>query len=62
MQSKNNTQSAVQPKVITGTPWAWGFEDGAKGQSVYTGYHLFAGPKLTEYRKGWAEGKRIKQH
>lgn len=50
--------AAVNPKRVTGVAWAWGFEDGANGKSVYTGYHLFVGRKLSEYRRGWAEGRR----
>lgn len=46
------------PKVIPSIAWAWGFEDGAQRKSIYTGYHLFAGVKLGEYKRGWAEGKR----
>jgi len=65
MQHNRNT-TAVQPqsfvKVITGTPWAWGFEDAAKGKSVYTGYHLFVGAKLSEYKRGWSEGRKIRSH
>ena len=44
--------------IITGVPWAWGFEDGAKGESIYTGYHLFTGAQLTEYKCGWQAGQR----
>lgn len=62
MQKQNSTQSANQPKVITGTPWAWGFEDGAKGNSFYTGYHLFTGAKLSQYKAGWREGRKVRSH
>jgi hypothetical protein len=65
MQHKNST-TAVQPqsfaKVITGTPWAWGFEDGAKGNSVYAGYHIYTGSKLVEYKRGWSEGRKVRSH
>lgn len=60
MQSNRNTQTAVRAKVVTGVPWAWGFEDGAKGKSFYTGYHLFAGAKLAQYKAGWREGRNVK--
>lgn len=43
---------------ISGVPWAWGFEDGAQGKSIYTGYHLFTGKKLVEYKRGWGAGRR----
>lgn len=43
--------------IITSVPWAWGFADGARGESVYTGYCLFVGPQLAEYQRGWAAGK-----
>lgn len=52
----------VQPKVITGTPWAWGFEDGAEGVTIYNGYHLFVGRKLTEYKQGWAQGRKARSN
>lgn len=52
----------VQPKLIPSTAWAWGFEDGAKGVTVYAGYHLFAGRKLSEYRRGWNEGRKARSH
>lgn len=65
MQTKNST-TTVQPqsfaKVITSTAWAWGFEDGAKGKSFYTGYHLFAGAKLSQYKRGWCEGRKVRSH
>lgn len=47
-----------QPKVIPSLAWAWGFEDGAQRKSIYTGYHIFAGVKLSEYKRGWVEGRR----
>ena len=62
MQPQNSTQPIRQPKVITGVPWAWGFEDGAKGESIYAGYHLFAGAKLAQYKRGWREGRKSKRH
>lgn len=62
MQAENNTQSVVQPKVITGLPWAYGFEDGAQGRSHLNGVDLFAGAQLREYRRGWSEGSKVKQH
>lgn len=44
--------------MITVTlPFAWGFRDGCHGQSIYTGYLLFAGYSLTEYQRGHAAGK-----
>lgn len=52
----------AQPKVITSTAWAWGFEDGAKGVTVYNGYHLFAGVRLGEYKRGWSEGRKVRSH
>ncbi len=54
-------QATVKPKLITGIPYAWGFQDGAQGKSEFTGYHLFAGRKLTQYQQGWREGKRCKR-
>lgn len=48
-----------QPKIIPGTPWAWGFEDGARGRSIYLGYHLFCGAKLAQYKAGWVEGNAL---
>lgn len=56
------TTTATQPKVIPSTAWAWGFEDGAQRKSIYTGYHLFAGAKLSEYKRGWAEGRKVRSH
>lgn len=55
-------QQNVQPKVIAGVPWAWGFEDGAKGVTVYNGYYLFVGRKLTEYKQGWAAGRKARSN
>lgn len=60
--TQNQPQVNVQPKVITGTPWAWGFEDGAKGVTVYNGYHLFVGAKLGQYKQGWAQGRKVRSH
>lgn len=48
-----------QPKRITSTAWAWGFEDACQGKSIYMGYHLFCGAKLAEYKQGWAEGNAL---
>ena len=46
-------------QMITVTlPFAWGFRDGCHGESVYTGYHLFIGSQLTEYKRGWAAGQQ----
>lgn len=58
MQTAN--QPKPQPKVIPSIAWAWGFEDGSKGVTVYNGYHLFAGKKLSQYKAGWREGKRLR--
>lgn len=43
--------------IITSEAWAWGFADGARGQSIYGGYLLFAGHSLAEYQRGWAAGR-----
>lgn len=59
MVTQQATNSKPQPVIIT-TPWSWGFQDASEGKSVYFGNHYFAGPKLGEYRKGWAEGQRVK--
>lgn len=58
-QADQATQTA-KPKMIAGTPWAWGFEDGSKGVTVYAGYHLFTGKKLVEYKRGWQEARKLK--
>jgi hypothetical protein len=60
-QIVNQTQSNVnvQTKVIGGAPWAFGFQDGANNVTVYTGYHLFTGSKLAQYKAGWREGQRV---
>lgn len=60
--NQQNVNVKLQPKVITGTPWAWGFEDGAKGVTFYNGYHLFTGAKLSEYKQGWAQGRKARGH
>lgn len=60
--TQNQPQVNVQPKVITGTPWAWGFEDGAQNKSIYSGYYLFCGRKLTEYKQGWAQGRKARSN
>lgn len=60
--TQNQQQVNVQPQVIGGVPWAWGFEDGAKGVTVYNGYHLFVGAKLSEYKAGWAQGRKARSH
>lgn len=63
MQSNLNTnKNQPQGKVITGVAWAWGFEDASKGKSVYEGYHLFAGAKLSQYKAGWREGRKVRSH
>ena len=58
------TVTPVQPRgpiVITGVPFAWGFQDGAKGESEFTGYDYFSsGPKLAQYREGWKHGQRVR--
>lgn len=51
-----------QPTMIPSVAWAWGFEDGAKGVTVYNGYHLFVGRKLTQYKQGWAQGRKVRSH
>ena len=62
MQIQNSTQSVGQPKVITGLPWALGFEDGARGRSHLVGVEIYTGRQLREYRRGWSEGSKVKQH
>lgn len=62
MVTQNQQTVKAQPKVISGVAWAWGFEDGAKGVTVYNGYHLFAGAKLSEYKQGWAAGRKARSH
>lgn len=52
------TQNAVNAKVTL--PWAWGFEDGSKGESFYHGNDLFVGRKLVEWRAGWSEAQKVK--
>jgi len=59
---QTNANVKPQPTMIPSVAWAWGFEDGAKGESVYSGYHLFAGRKLTEYKQGWAAGRKVRSH
>lgn len=56
----NTTQAA--PNVITGTPWAWGFEDGAQGRSLYDGYNVFCGCKFLQYEAGWNAGREAMAH
>jgi len=58
--TQNQQQVNVKPKVIGGVAWSWGFQDASEGKSVYLGNHYFAGGKLGEYRRGWAEGQRVK--
>lgn len=58
--AQTDQATQVKPKAITGTPWAWGFEDGSLGKSVYAGYHLFSGKKLVEYKRGWSEARKLK--
>ena len=60
--NQQNVNVKPQPQVITGVAWAWGFEDGAKGVTVYNGYHLFVGAKLSEYKQGWAQGRKVRSN
>lgn len=58
--NQNQPTVNAKPITITSTAWAWGFEDGAQNVTVYNGYHFFAGAKLTEYKRGWAEGRKAR--
>lgn len=60
--TQNQPQVNAKPITVKSIAWAWGFEDGAKGVTVYTGYHLFAGVKLSEYKQGWAQGRKVRSH
>lgn len=59
MQTVSQTAVAVKTFVLVTLPFAWGLQDGAQGKSEYTGWELFIGPRLTQYRKGWKAGKAI---
>lgn len=57
---QTNVNVKPQPTMIPSVAWAWGFEDGSANRSIYTGYHLFCGQRLTQYKAGWMEGQRVK--
>ena len=62
------TQSVVTVKsvgkTLVSTAWAWGFEDGARGESVYEGlnYWTLGSRKFAEYEAGHKEGRRAGAH
>lgn len=43
--------------IAVTVPFAWGFADGCRGESVYAGYCLFIGAQLAEYVRGHAAGR-----
>lgn len=55
------SQPAVKPIIVT-HPYAWGFEDGANGLSVYEGlnYWTLGSGKYAEYEAGHKAGKEAK--
>lgn len=61
-QIVNQQNVNVKPIAITSTAWAWGFEDGAKGVTIYNGYHLFVGAKLGQYKQGWTAGRKARSN
>lgn len=58
MNSNSTTNTTTNAKVTLA--WAWGFEDGATGESFYHGNDLFVGKKLVEWRAGWTEAQKVK--
>ena len=59
-QSVAQAATSVKPIYVT-LPFAWGFEDGAQGHSLYAGYTLFCGQKFLQYEQGWKAGQAARQ-
>lgn len=58
--AQTDQATQAKPKPVSGVAWSMGFEDGQAGKSIYSGYHIFSGKKLVDYKAGWQAARKLK--